>query len=97
MSSFGLHTSSNGLAFQTTENWGEEFENDLFVAEWGNLFGPPAGHDIIRVQFDDSGRKVKSQSVFLVMDVSIDVAFDADGAMYIADYSGTIFKVDRAL
>ncbi|MGI8774848.1 MAG: PQQ-dependent sugar dehydrogenase [Actinomycetota bacterium] len=97
VSSFGLHTSSNGLAFQTTENWGEEFENDLFVAEWGNLFGPPAGHDIIRVQLDDSGRKVKSQSAFLVMDVPIDIAFDADGAMYIADFSGTIFKIDRAL
>lgn len=97
VSSFGLHTSSNGLAFQTTDRWGEEFENDLFVAEWGNLFGPPAGHDIIRVQLDRSGRKVESQSVFLVLDVPIDVAFDADGAMYIADFSGIVFKVDRAL
>ncbi|MGI8775704.1 MAG: hypothetical protein ACR2KQ_12000 [Actinomycetota bacterium] len=66
------------------------------MAEWGNLFGPPAGHDIIRVKLDKSGRKVASQSVFLTLHVLIDVAFDSAGAMYVADFSGTIFKVERA-
>lgn len=97
VSSFGLHTSSNGLAFQTTEAWGPEHRNDLFVAEWGNLFGPPAGHDVVRVQLDKSGRKVVSQSVFLHLDTPLDLTFDSAGAMYVADFSGQIFKVDRAL
>lgn len=97
VASFGLHTSSNGLAFQTTEAWDDEYENDLFVAEWGSLFGRPAGHDVIRVQLDESGRRVRSQSVFLTMDLPLDLTFDAGGVMYIADFSGTIFKVDRAL
>ncbi|MBW3595577.1 MAG: hypothetical protein KY391_08370 [Actinobacteria bacterium] len=95
VSSFGLHTSSDGLAFQKTRAWGRDYRNDLFVAEWGNLFGPPAGHDIVRVQFDRTGRRVKSQTVFLELDVPLDVTFDRSGAMYIADFSGPIYKVDK--
>ena len=97
VSSFGLHTSSDGLAFQTRKAWGAEYRNDLFVAEWGNLFGPPAGHDIVRVELNKSGRKVVSQSVFVEMDTPLDLTFDRAGAMYVADFSGQIFKVDRAL
>lgn len=97
VSSFGLHTSSNGLAFQTTEAWGPDHQDDLFVAEWGNLFGPPAGHDVVRLELDRSGRSVTSQSVFLHLDTPLDLTFDRAGAMYVADFSGQIFKVDRAL
>ena len=97
VSSFGLHTSSDGLAFQVTDAWGPDHQNDLFVAEWGNLFGPPAGHDIVRVQLDERGTKVVAQSDFLELDTPLDVAFDAAGVLYIADFSGQIFKVDRAV
>lgn len=96
-SSFGLHTSSDGLAFQTSESWGSDHMNDLFVAEWGNLFGPPAGHDVVRVQLDETGREVVDQSVFVEIDTPLDLTFDAAGAMFIADFSGQIFKVDRAV
>jgi glucose/arabinose dehydrogenase len=94
-SSFGLHTSSDGLAFQTTRSWGPDYRNDLFVAEWGNLFGPPAGHDVVRVQMDKTGRKVVSQSVFMELDLPLDLTFDKSGAMYVADFSGGIFKIDQ--
>ncbi|MDP9067617.1 MAG: hypothetical protein M3N53_04595 [Actinomycetota bacterium] len=95
VASFGLHTSSDGLAFQTSDEWGKDYVNDLFVAEWGNIFGPPAGHDVVRVQLDRSGTKVISQEVFLYADLPLDLAFDRTGAMYVADFSGTIWKVDR--
>ncbi|HVF52236.1 MAG TPA: hypothetical protein VNC78_01380 [Actinomycetota bacterium] len=97
VSSFGLHTSSDGLAFQVTDAWGPDHQHDLFVAEWGSLFGPPRGHDIIRVQLDATGTKVESQSSFLELDTPLDLTFDAAGAMYIADFSGLIFKVDRVV
>jgi len=95
ISSFGLHTSSDGLAFQETGAWGVDYRNDLFVAEWGNLFGPPAGHDVVRVELNESGRKVTSQSVFLELDLPLDVTFGRAGAMYVADFSGPIYKVDK--
>ena len=95
VSSFGLHTSSDGLAFQVTDSWGEDYINDLFVAEWGNLFDPPAGHDVVRVQLDRTGRKVTGQSRFLDLDTPLDVTFDDAGALYVADFSGQIYKVDQ--
>ncbi|MFN2389949.1 MAG: sorbosone dehydrogenase family protein [Actinomycetota bacterium] len=96
-SSFGLHPSSDGLAFQRTAAWGRAHRNDLFVAEWGSLFGPPAGHDVVRVELDRAGRKVVRHSVFLEMDFPLDVTFDAAGALYVADYTGNIFKIDRII
>ena len=96
VSSFGLHVSADGLAFQTSSRWGKEYRNDLFVAEWGSLFGAPTGHKVVRVQLDKSGRRVVSQHDFVELDLPIDVAFNA-GAMYVADFSGTIFRVDKPI
>ncbi|MEA2434902.1 MAG: hypothetical protein QOG54_2359 [Actinomycetota bacterium] len=95
VSSFGLHTSSDGLEFQRTDNWGDDYSNDLFVAEWGSLFGPPRGHDVVRVQLNEAGTKVESQEVFLFGPVPLDLTFDPNGVMYVADYGGSILRVDR--
>jgi glucose/arabinose dehydrogenase len=97
VSSFGLHPSANGLAFQTTDAWGEDYKNDIFVAEWGSLFGEPSGHKIVRVELNAAGTKVTGQSDFLEMDVPLDLTFDGNGAMFVADYSGTIFKVEKPI
>jgi glucose/arabinose dehydrogenase len=97
VSTFGLHPSANGLAFQTTDAWGDDYVGDLFVAEWGNIFGPPAGHKVVRVELDERGTKVESQSDFLEMDTPLDLTFDAAGAMYVADFSGAVFKVEKAI
>lgn len=97
VASFGLHPSANGLAFQTTDAWGDDYVNDLFVAEWGSLFGSPSGHEVVRVELDESGTKVTALTDFLDMDFPLDLTFHPDGSMYVADYSGTIFKVVKAV
>ena len=97
VASFGLHPSANGLAFQTTDEWGDDFRNDLFVTEWGSLFGPPTGHKVVRVELNDAGTKVTGLTDFLEMDTPLDLTFHPDGSMYVADYSGTIFKVTKAV
>lgn len=94
VSSFGLHVSADGLAFQESGRWGAAYKNDLFVTEWGSLFGTPSGHKIVRVELDKSGRRVVAQHDFLELDLPIDVAFNG-GVMYVADFSGTIFRVDK--
>jgi glucose/arabinose dehydrogenase len=93
--SFGLHPSANGLAFQATDRWGDDFRNDVFVAEWGSLFGMPSGHKVVRVELDGSGAKVEAMSDFFEIDLPIDVTFDAAGVMYVADFSGQIFRIDK--
>lgn len=97
VASFGLHPSANGLAFQRTDAWGEDYRNDLFVAEWGSLFGQPTGHKVVRVELDKSGTKVTALTDFVEMDTPLDLTFHPDGSMYVADYSGTIFKVTKAV
>ena len=96
LASFGLHVSANGLAFQTTEAWGEEFQGDLFVAEFGNFFGDEVvGHKVVRVELDAQGRSVMRISDFLSGVTPLDVTFDQDGALYVADFTGAILKVAR--
>lgn len=94
--SFGLHVSADGLAFQTTDAWGEEYRNDLFVAEFGNFFGDEVtGHKVVRVELDATGENVVRHSEFLSGVLPLDVTFDADGAMYVADFAGAVLKVTK--
>ena len=95
VASFGLHPSSNGLAFQKRSAWGDEYRNDLFVAEWGNLFGPPAGHDVVHVELNRSGTRVTGQSRFFESATPLDVVFAPDGALLVGDFSGTIYRIDK--
>jgi glucose/arabinose dehydrogenase len=96
VASFGTHPSADGLAFQATGAWGERYRNDLFVAEFGSNPGLTfAGHKVVRVEFDSSGRRVTGVSNFLVGILPLDVAFDAAGNLYVADFSGVILRVSR--
>ena len=97
VASFGTHVSADGLAFQATKKWGPDYRNDLFVAEWGSLFGPPTGHKVVRVELDSKGRKVTAVHDFLELPAPIDVTFDSAGVMYVADFSGTIVRVDKVV
>ena len=97
VATFGLHVSADGAAFQTTDAWGADYKNDLFVAEFGNFFGDRVmGHRVVRVELDATGSKVVRQSEFLTGAVPLDVTFDAAGAMYVLSFAGTIFKVTKA-
>ncbi len=98
VASFGLHTSSDGLAFQTTKAWGPEYRNDVFVAEWGNLFGEEIrGHDVVQVGFDKTGTRVTEQNVFTNGPAPLDLTFDEDGNLYVLDFSGDIVKIFRQI
>jgi len=92
VATFGLHPSADGLAFQATNAWGQEYLNDLFVAEFGSSFGV-GGRKVVRVELDASGTIMTSQSDFLSGGSPLDVTFDGAGALYLADFSGEIFKV----
>lgn len=96
VASFGLHVSADGLAFQETDAWGEGFENDLFVAEFGNFFGDEVvGHEVVRVELSEDGERVERVSEFLSDATALDVTFDDDGSMYVAAFGGTILKVQQ--
>ena len=55
------------------------------------------GHKVVRVELDASGKKVVAQSDFLEGALPLDLTFDSSGAMFVADFSGTILKVTKAI
>jgi glucose/arabinose dehydrogenase len=98
VSSFGLHVSADGLAFQLTDAWGDDYRNDLFVAEFGNFFGSNVvGHDVVQVELNDDGSRVVNQDQFTAGITPLDLTFDAEGNMFILDFSGDVLKVTRQL
>lgn len=95
---FGTHVSADGLAFQATRAWGNDYRNDLFVAEWGSIWGDEVrGHDVVRVELNARGDRVVEQSAFLAGAFPLDIVFDEEGSMYVADFSGPIYKITKRL
>lgn len=90
---FGMHVSANGVAFDPGTNFPADATGDLYVAEFGNFFGTtPAGHKVVRVRFAADGT-VASVDDFMTGVLPLDLTFAPDGALWVADYTGLIFRV----
>lgn len=90
---FGLHVSADGLAFNPGTDFPAGCDNDLFVAEFGNFFGDElTGHKIVRVRFGGTGA-VTAVEDFLTGILPLDLTFGPGGAMWVADFAGTIYRV----
>lgn len=91
---FGMHVSADGLAFNPGTSLPSAYDHDLFVAEFGNFFGDEAvGHKVVRVTFDDATGDVASVEDFLTGMLPLDLVFGPDGAMWVADLGGTVYRV----
>jgi hypothetical protein len=100
---FSGHVSADGLAFAHGSRFPSSYRNDLFVAEWGNMWGAEdghvVGHKIVRVNFRDDGTIARdhhgmpSVSEFATGAAPIDLTFGPDGAMYVADNEGFIHRI----
>jgi len=90
---FGLHVSADGLAFNPDSSFPATYDGDLFVAEFGNFYGnTPAGHKIVRVHYDASGA-VASVEDFMTGVVPLDLTFAPDGALWVGDLTGVIYRI----
>lgn len=90
---FGLHVSADGLAFNPGTDFPPGCDDDLFIAEFGNFFGDElTGHKIVRVRFDGTGA-VTAVEDFLTGILPLDLTFGPSGAMWVADFAGTIYRV----
>ncbi len=80
----GLHVSADGLAFGPSRS---PWSGDLFIAEFGNFFGAPAGRKIVRVPIDGAGNAGAPVDVFVGAG-PLDVAFGPAG-LYVADFAAS--------
>jgi len=94
---FGTHVSANGLAFNPNTNFPAEYDNDLFVTEFGNFFGTtPLGHKVVRVRFGSDGSVIGVED-FMTGILPLDLTFAPDGAMWLADTTGVVLRVSGIL
>ena len=94
---FGLHVSSNGLAFNPNTNFPADYDHDLFVADFGNFFGnTPVGHKVVRVRFAADGT-VSAVEDFMTGILPLDLTFAPDGALWVADTTGVVLRIAGAV
>ncbi len=98
------HSAPLGLAFINSDEWPEEWQNNLLVAYHGSWNrSVPTGYKIVKFAVDKNG-KVSETADFITgwLDESgkisgrpVDLKFGPDGALYVSDdYSGQIYKVE---
>lgn len=91
---FGTHVSADGLAFNPGTDFPSTYDDDLFVAEFGNFFGDDVvGHKVVRVTFDSTTGAIDGVEDFLTGLFPLDLTFAPDGAMWVADFGGVIYRV----
>jgi glucose/arabinose dehydrogenase len=90
------HNGTSGLAFERGSQFPDRYNNDLFVAEWGSIWnlngGEVTGHKVTHIDIGPDGLPQRKRE-FLTGGAPIDVTFGPDGALYVADFQGQIYRV----
>ena len=90
------HNGTSGLAFERGNEFPDRYNSDLFVAEWGSIWnlngGMVTGHKLTHIDIGPDGLPQRKRE-FMTGAAPIDVTFGPDGAMYVADFQGLIYRV----
>ena len=88
-------SSANGLLFYTGSMFPEEYQNDLFIVQWGSHLRD-TGRKVVRVRLEREGESYKAEvSDFAFgIDRPLDIAQASDGSLLVADHgSGAIYRI----
>lgn len=95
------HNGTTGMAFERGGEFPHRYDGDLFVGEWGSLWNlngaSPTGHKITHVDIDPETGLPERKREFMTGVLPMDVTFGPDGAMYVADMQGLIYRVVHVL
>jgi glucose/arabinose dehydrogenase len=87
------HSSADGLVVYRGDAFGERFDGNLFVAEWGQYLRRDRGRKLTRVVLR-AGRPAAVSTFASGFDHPIAVTVDPDGALLVADYGrGVIYRI----
>jgi glucose/arabinose dehydrogenase len=87
------HSSADGLAVYRGDSFGEEYQGNLFVAEWGQYLSRTRGRKVTRVVLRP-GRPGAVSTFASGFEHPIAVTVDPQGALLVADYGrGMIFRI----
>ncbi|MGH2710206.1 MAG: DUF7133 domain-containing protein [Actinomycetota bacterium] len=90
------HNGTTGLAFERGDNFPDDYDGDLFVGEWGSIWNTngasPTGHKITHIDIGPDGLPERKRE-FMTGAIPMDVTFGPDGALYVADMQGLVYRV----
>jgi glucose/arabinose dehydrogenase len=87
------HSSADGLVVYRGDAFGERFDGNIFVAEWGQYLEHDRGRKVSRVVLRP-GRAAAVSTFASGFDHPIAVAVDPDGALLVADYGrGVVYRI----
>jgi glucose/arabinose dehydrogenase len=87
------HSSADGLVVYRGRSFGERFDGNLFVAEWGQYLEHDRGRKVSRVVLR-SGRPAAVSTFASGFDHPIAVTVDRRGALLVADYGrGLVYRI----
>jgi glucose/arabinose dehydrogenase len=87
------HSSADGLVVYRGDGFGERFDGNLFLAEWGQYLRRDRGRKLTRVVLR-VGRPATVSTFASGFDHPIAVTVDPDGALLVADYGrGMIYRI----
>lgn len=87
------HSSADGLVVYRGGSFGERFEGNFFVAEWGQYLSRARGRKLARVVLKP-GRPAVVSTFASGFDHPIAVTVDPDGALLVADYGrGVVYRI----
>jgi glucose/arabinose dehydrogenase len=97
IATFTQHAAAEGIAMYTGPQFPAEYQGDLFIALFGQLFtNTIVGHKVVRVKLMRDGNTYRANvSDFVTgLDRPLDVAVGPDGALYINEFvTGVIYRV----
>jgi glucose/arabinose dehydrogenase len=90
------HEGTTGMVFERNSRFPARFDGDLFVAQYGGWWnvngGQITGRKILHVDIDGVGEVTDSRE-FMTSPMPMDVEFGPDGALYVADLTGVVYRV----
>jgi glucose/arabinose dehydrogenase len=87
------HSSADGLAVYRGDAFGEAFDGNLFVTEWGEYLSRRRGRKLTRVVLRP-GRPAHVTTFASGFEHPIAVTVDPDGALLVADYGrGVVYRI----
>lgn len=95
---FTPHSSADGIAFYEAGEFGSDYFDNAFVAEWGANGGGPTGRRVVRVVLSGSGDAERGQVSDFATGFShpLAITLAADGGLLVGDYgTGQITEIFR--
>jgi glucose/arabinose dehydrogenase len=87
------HSSADGLAVYRGDTFGERFQGNLFVAQWGQYDSARRGRKVSRVVLRQ-GRPAAVSTFASGFEHPIAVTVDPSGALLVADHGrGLIYRI----